>query len=146
VPQGHLDERPTYWNGSSWSADPSGAVPVIPGAGRSILPAQVRWDGRQFIAVTKEGDWWGDTLYVDVAATAQGPWRIVYAGEVVPICDDCITYFASFVPSPASETGFVVGISNNTWEGSRSPNYGSTFMTLGTLPDPACGRVVGQHR
>ena len=72
-----------YWNGSAWVADAAAAVPVIPRENRLVNPTQVTFDGRQFVAVTKEGDWWGDTIYLDVAPSAQGPWR-TYSTIAVP--------------------------------------------------------------
>ncbi|MDJ0771591.1 MAG: hypothetical protein QNJ12_22590 [Ilumatobacter sp.] len=130
VPVGRLDEPPTYWNGSSWSAKSTEAVPVMTDFKRSINPAEIHWNGERFIAVTKVGDWWGRTVHIDASPTAHGPWRAVDELAVTPVCDRCNTYFASLVPSPASETGFVIGISNNTWDGAHSPHYAPTFLSL----------------
>jgi hypothetical protein len=139
VPVGRLDEAPTYWNGSSWSSEATDAVPVMPDLERSINPAEIHWNGEQFIAVTKVGDWWGRTIHVDAAPTAHGPWRPVDELAVTPVCDGCNTYFASLVPSPASETGFVVGISNNTWDGAHSSHYAPTFLSVDSLDEVSQG-------
>jgi hypothetical protein len=133
VPVGRLDQAPTYWNGSTWSVGSAEAVPVMIGVDRSINPAQIRWDGERFIAVTKVGDWWGRTINVDAAPTAHGPWRAVDELTVSPVCDGCNTYFASLVPAPATGTGFVVGISNNRWDGSHSSHYAPTFLVVDAL-------------
>lgn len=145
VPLGRLDEAPTYWNGSSWSAQPADATPVMD-LGRSINPAQIRWNGQQFVAVTKVGDWWGRTIHVDTSPNAYGPWRAVEELPVAPVCDGCNTYFASLVPVPASESGFVVGISNNTWDGAHSSHYAPTFLSVGALDELSGGGAPTQPR
>ena len=139
VPVGRLDQAPTYWSGSSWSVDPADAIPVMADLERSINPAEIHWNGESFIAVTKVGDWWGRTIHIDVAPTAYGPWRAVDALVVTPVCDRCNTYFASFVPSPASESGFVVGLSNTTWDGAHSSHYAPTFLSVEALHEVSSG-------
>ena len=74
VPLGHLDDPLRYWDGRAWETDPSAAVAVLPTAGRSINPAQIQRVGGVFVAVTKQGDWFGDTITVDQAPSAHGPW------------------------------------------------------------------------
>ena len=68
-------------------------------------------DGR-WIAVTKEGDWWGDTVYLDRAPVADRP---VDDGGDGPARNrsgrDHNTYFASLVPGAGGDV--VVGLSNN---------------------------------
>jgi hypothetical protein len=130
VPRGRLDLQPSYWNGTSWGADRSAAVPVIPNWGRAVNAAQVRFDGSRFVAVTKEGDWWGDTIYLDVASSAQGPWRTYAAIPVRARCADCNTYFASFVPRPAADRSMVIGLSNNTFTGPFTGYYSPSFFTV----------------
>lgn len=132
VARGHLDDRPTYWDGTTWQTDPNAAVPVIPRTGRAVNATQVRWDGRRFIAITKEGDWWGSTVYVDAARNAQGPWTTIRTYRVEPICADCNTYFASFVPTDHTARSMTVAISNNRWDGAASNSYRPTFLDLST--------------
>lgn len=136
VARGHLDDRPTYWDGEQWQTDPSAAVPVIPSNGRAVNPAQVQWDGSRFVAVTKVGDWWGDSIVLDVAGSAQGPWRTVSTVRVDTKCDSCNTYFASFVPTGSSHTTPVVAISNNSWVDPLSRFYVPSFLTV-TAPQPS---------
>jgi hypothetical protein len=134
VPRGRLDATPSYWNGSSWGSNAAAAVPVIPNWGRAVNPAQVRFDGRRFIAVTKEGDWWGDTIYLDVAPAAQGPWHTYATIPVASRCDDCNTYFTSFVPRPAADRAMVVSLSNNTFTGPFRGSYSPSFFTVPAAP------------
>ncbi|MGH9133009.1 MAG: hypothetical protein ACRDZZ_03670 [Ilumatobacteraceae bacterium] len=129
VPRGHLEAAPQYWDGSSWTSDAHRAVPVIPRGDRLVNPTQVMFDGYQFVAVTKEGDWWGDTIYLDVAPAAEGPW-ITYATIDVPSeCSICNTYFASFVPWRAADGALIVGLSRNTFEGVFTGLYSPRFLT-----------------
>ena len=104
-------------------------MPVIPRENRLVNPTQVMFDGRQFVAVTKEGDWWGNTIYLDVAPTAQGPWR-TYSTIAVPTeCSICNTYFASIVPWRATDGALVLGLSRNTFEGILTGMYSPRFLT-----------------
>jgi hypothetical protein len=134
VRRGHLDDRPTYWNGTSWIADATAAVAVLPRDGRSINPAQVRWTGRQFVAVTKVGDWFGDTIYVDTAPAATGPWTTVSTLPTAPLCAGCNTYFASLVAGSGNPATLTIGISNNTWDGQVSGWYHPALISI---PMPA---------
>ena len=70
---------------------------------RLVNPTQVMFDGHQFVAVTKEGDWWGNTIYLDVAPTAQGPWHTYWTIAAPTECSICNTYFASIVPWRATQ-------------------------------------------
>jgi hypothetical protein len=137
---GHLDDRPTYWNGTSWTADASTAVPVLPRDGRPINPAQVRWTGRQFVAVTKVGDWFGDTIYIDTALSAHGPWTTISTLKTGALCRDCDTYFASLVAWGGQAGPLTIGISNNTWDGKESRWYHPTVVSI-NYPSPASGRL-----
>ena len=129
VPRGRFDVALEYWNGSSWVADSTAAVPVIPRENRLVNPTQVMFDGHQFVAVTKEGDWWGNTIYLDVAPSAQGPWH-TYSTIAVPAeCSICNTYFASIVPWRASNGSLVLGLSRNTFEGILTGLYSPRFLT-----------------
>jgi hypothetical protein len=130
VPRGRLDAQPSYWNGASWGTNRADAVPVIPNLGRAVNPAQIRFDGSRFLAVTKEGDWWGNTIYLDVAPAAQGPWRTYASIPVRTRCADCNTYFASFVPRPATDRSMVIGLSNNTFTGPFTGLYSPSFFTV----------------
>jgi hypothetical protein len=130
VAKGAFATRPEYWNGRGWTADAGAAVPVIPREGRSINPTQVMFDGRRFVAVTKEGDWWGTAVYIDTAPAAQGPWTTRTVLRAQPLCADCTTYFASFVPYREGTDRLIVGLSNNTWDGSPGRYYRPTFFSV----------------
>lgn len=136
VPRGAFSETPQYWDGVTWGDDGAAAVPVIPTEGRPVNPTQVaRWNGR-FVAVTKVGDWWGDTVVLDVAPEASGPWTTYDTVEVAPECDRCNTYFASIVPYGADESSFVIGLSSNAWSGELTEHYTPTFLRV---PAPSRG-------
>jgi hypothetical protein len=128
VPRGRFDVALEYWNGSAWVPDAAAAVPVIPRESRPVNPTQVMFDGQQFIAVTKEGDWWGDTIYLDVAPAAQGPWRTYSTIAVPTACSICNTYFASIVPWPDADGSLIVGLSRNTFEGVLTGLYSPRFF------------------
>ena len=135
VPRGEFDARPAYWNGSAWAIDPAEAVPVIPTDGRPVNPTQVVVSDGRFVAVTKVGDWWGETIVLDVSPAAEGPWHTYETITVEPSCERvCNTYFASVVPYGADESSFVVGLSHNTFPGDDLSRYAPTFLRV---PTPA---------
>lgn len=130
VPRSDFEALPDYWDGTGWTAEESDAAPVIPREGRAVNPSQITLFEGRFVAVTKVGDWWGDTIYLDVAAVAEGPWHTYATVTVAPGDDDGNTYFASIVPYGADETSFVVGISRNTWSGDDPDHYSPMFIRI----------------
>jgi hypothetical protein len=132
VPKGQVLQTPTYWDGTTWQLDASRARAVIPTTGRSVNPSQVRWTGSEFVAVTKVGDWFGTTVFLDRAPAAQGPWTTYARVRVNPKCDPnvCNTYFASWVPFNVSGGQWMIGLSNNRWDGRISEINRPTFLTV----------------
>ena len=124
-----------YWTGDGWSRNSRSAVNVAPltgpgGEARTINPMQIERDGDRWIAVTKVGDWWGDSVYFDVADTPVGPWTTT---AVFPVAtqgdpDDFASYFVSFVPS--DDSGHTIAVSNNRWDGDFSDIYHPAFTTM----------------
>jgi hypothetical protein len=138
VPLGQLFAAPSYWDGNSWQPHPARAAAVMPTEGRAINPSQVRYDGDEFVAVTKVDDWFGATVYLDRAPSAQGPWTNYAQVPVSPKCRTaCNTYFASWIPSTATDSRAsnrtVVGLSHNRWDGIVTTVNRPTFFTV---PDP----------
>jgi hypothetical protein len=132
VPKGRVLTAPTYWDGTTWQADASRAIAVMPTTSRSVNPSQIRWTGTEFVAVTKAGDWFGTTIYLDRAPSAQGPWTNYARVRANPKCapDTCNTYFASWVPPNVTGGAFVVGLSHNRWDGALSSINRPTFFTV----------------
>jgi hypothetical protein len=156
---GHdLDRAPEYWDGRDWVADPAAAADVAPHTGpdgerRTVNPSQVRRFSDAWLAVTKEGDWWGSTIYLDTAPAPAGPWTTgaTLAAEPLGPTDTFNTYFASFGPS--SGDSIVVGVSNNRWDGRQSDAYRPTFRDVplrlwGAEPesDPSPSRSARRRR
>lgn len=132
VPRGRVLDVPQYWDGTTWQADPARAAPVMPTGWRKINPTQVVWTGSEFLAVTKEGDWFGNTIYLDRAPTATGPWT-TYARVPAPLkCErtTCNNYFASWIPSNGVDGPLVVGLSHNRWDGQLSDINRPTFSYM----------------
>jgi hypothetical protein len=135
VPRGRLGATPTYWNGVRWSARARSAVNVAPrrgprGEARDVNPMQVAQVGRCWIAVTKVGDWFGDSIYLDRAPSPAGPWRTAAVIPARPLGPTSThnTYFASLVgPSAGAQT---IGLSNNRWDGALSGAYRPTFRAV----------------
>ena len=138
-----------YWDGTAWSRDPETAANVAPrrapdGASRSVNPSQVTRAGGACIAITKEGDWWGDRIYVDVADLPTGPFRTVAVIDADEQDPELNNYFAGVVASRNDE--LVVGLSHNRWDGHRSDVYRPTFesVSLAALlagPQPSTHRI-----
>jgi hypothetical protein len=136
----HDLKRPIeYWNGTSWVANPAAAANIVPtaapdGTPRAINPTQfAHLDGR-WISVTKEGDWWGSTIYVDVAAQPTGPWTTVAMVDATAHVDEENTYFASIIAADGDGRGVLIGLSHNRWDGVRTSHYRPTFQTIRVPP------------
>jgi hypothetical protein len=130
-----------YWNGTSWVADPAAAINIVPtaapdGTPRAINPTQfAHFDGR-WIAVTKEGDWWGSTIYVDIAARPTGPWTTAAMVDATAHDNQENTYFASIIAADGDGKGVLIGLSHNRWDGARTRHYRPTFQTIPLPPSP----------
>ena len=108
---------------------------MIETAGRRINANQIEWTGGGFVSVNKEGDWWGDTIVLDVAPNAEGPWHTYETITVEPECERvCNTYFASVVAYGADQTSIMIGLSANVWSGDDLDHYTPTFFRV---PAPA---------
>ena len=113
VPVGHFDVQPEYWNGSQWVAQATAAKPVL--THPIANPMSVQWFGDVWVSVTKAGDWWGNTVFVDVAAQPQGPWTTVQSIPVLGFrkcTQGCANYSAFLMPWLDTSGQMVVGISN----------------------------------
>ena len=73
VPKGEFSTTPEYWAGGEWSGNRGDAVAVMH-RGVAANPMQVRNMGGTFVSVTKIDDWFGLTVYVDIASSPAGPW------------------------------------------------------------------------
>lgn len=140
VPRGQLFDPPQYWNGSTWTSDPAAAAPVIEQSGRFANPTQFLFHNNHWMAVTKIDDWWGKTVVVERARRPTGPFEEVRRFTPPVKCEDCNTYFASWVvdavdsgrPSTAPLT---ISLSNNRWDGAASAFYRPTFFSVASPPD-----------
>jgi hypothetical protein len=138
VPLGEVHTTPTYWDGANWTPDAARAVDIAPkvgpdGTGRTINPMQViHVDGR-WLAVTKEGDWWGSRVYLDEAPGPAGPWSTVALTSPRPLGRPKLfnTYFAQL--AAGIDGRLVLGISNNRWDGRRTTGYRPTFQDLAAV-------------
>jgi hypothetical protein len=133
VPLGHLEATPRYWNGATWTADRTTAVPVMT-RGNSANAMQVRRFGSRFVAVTKIDDWWGDTVAVDVAASPTGPWTTVTSFDPGKVCAECNTYAPHILPWADTDGSLILSISNNAFdmgEAEANPTlYRPSFVRL----------------
>jgi hypothetical protein len=144
VPRGYLEATPTYWDGHTWTSNPDRAANVAPlvgpkGERRTVNPMQVTYTGACWLSVTKVADWWGEHLYLDSARSPVGPWHTSAVRSVKPLgpASAYNTYFASFLWRSGSS--YVVGLSNNRWDGSPTSAYRPTFTSLPTTAWDPCG-------
>ena len=113
VPVGHFDVQPQYWNGTVWVDQANAAKAVL--THPISNPMSVQWFGDVWVSVTKAGDWWGSTVFVDVAAQPQGPWTTVQSIPVLgsrKCTQGCANYSASLMPWLDTNGQMVVGLSN----------------------------------
>ncbi|HUF97714.1 MAG TPA: hypothetical protein VMM60_06250 [Ilumatobacter sp.] len=138
VPKGHPLSPLQYWNGAGWGADPAAAAPVVTTNGRRINADQFVAAGNRFWSVNKEGDWWGDTVYLSWSRSPTGPFTVYRQLATQPKCEVCTTYFATWIPptavdGPPGELAFA--LSNNQWDGG-SPyiHYRPSFRRVAVPP------------
>lgn len=122
-----------YWDGRRWAPDAEAAANVVPrraadGRPRNVNPSQVTRIGTQWVAVTKDADWWGDTIYLDVASSPTGPFRAATVLDTAVANPDANNYSANIVATSTSE--LVVGLSHNRWDGQRSDVYRPTLISV----------------
>ena len=142
VPLGHFEAVPQYWNGSDWSPNAGAAVPVLTRGAAN--PMSVQWFGNVFVSVTKADDWWGSVIYIDKAASPQGPWQTAQTINVVGDrkCDVCGNYSAFLMPWLDSHGKMTIGLSNGAdftvWL-ANAALYRPTFYSapVPTLTPPA---------
>lgn len=133
VPKGRFWEPMQYWTGVSWSSNPSSARPVMTRG--KANPMDVRHFGSWFVNVTKVDDWWGTTIYVDKAATAEGPWTPYTSMWIVDKrkCSSCGIYHAQFLPTVGPSGEMILSWSNggpfNLWQANASL-YRPSFVSI----------------
>jgi hypothetical protein len=86
--------------------------------------------GNRWISVTKDWDWFGTAITIDVAARPQGPFTTVRTIATPAKCDACNTYFPSLLPFPASDGSWIMGLSNNVFGALDLARYHPTFFAL----------------
>lgn len=121
-----------YWAGNGWVTDPSAAVSVFGkvDTGNDINPVEVTFDGSKFVAISKPGDWFGDTVAIYTSTSATGPWTKVASVTATTKCDpaSCDTYWASLMPWRDAAGNLVWALSHNKWEGGITPVYRPTMQ------------------
>ncbi len=133
VPLGKLGATPSYWNGTGWTLNAKVAKPVVSKAttGFANNPGQVLFDGRRFLLIEKEGDWFGSKVIVQSAPTAIGPWKTITTVSPASRCGtSCNTYFASWVPWRNTDGRMIFGLSHNRWDGQPSSYYRPTSHAI----------------
>lgn len=134
VPRGDLWAPHEYWDGSRWQGDPGRAAALTGLAAQRVNASQFRAVGNRFWVVDKEGDWWGNTIFVYVSEGPAGPFRQIAAVPEPRKCAECNTFFADWVPAEAVGAGrgtLVYSLSHNRWDGEPSAQYRPSFHSIG---------------
>ncbi len=131
VPLGRLLDKPTYWNGKTWTSDPTKASAIVTRRQTAdyVNPAQVIWDGSSFRMVIKTGDWWGRKVMFFRGPTAHGPWTqtAIIPAPLKCSAKTCDSYFASWVPWRDASGRMMWGLSHNRWDGHWTSYYRPAF-------------------
>jgi len=130
VPSGQLGAPYQYWDGTTWQADPTRAAALGGLAATRVNASQFSFTGNRWFVVNKEGDWWGDTIYVHWSDRPTGPFQLVASIPEPRKCPECNTFFADFVPPRAvarPDGTLVFGLAHNRWDGTVSAWYRPTF-------------------
>lgn len=152
IPRGRPESPRAFWDGSGWTTDHTGAVPVVDArlvySGNN--PAQIRFDGTRFVLVEKRDDWFGTTVEFAWSASPTGPFRHVTTVAQPLRCDaaTCNSYFAAWLPW-TDEGRLIWSISHNRWDGSQTAthleHYRPTFHSIelaAARPSPSAARRV----
>lgn len=129
VDKGQFRGTYKYWDGDSWTTDAGSSRPVMDGRpSRQINPPSVRRFGDVYVNASKEGDWWGTRLFIDVAARPQGPWTQVRAIALPAEHGSDTTYGASIMPwlDPANGK-MVIAHANFVWKPARAWRNGRLY-------------------
>lgn len=130
VPRGRFEQPLQYWNGASWTSNRATAANIVP-TGRLVSASQFyRTAPGKYVAITKVGDWFGETIEIDVASSPQGPFRTVRTIATGRRCPDCNTYFPSKLPYDAANGEWIIGLSNNRFSTTSLTHYDPTFFTI----------------
>ena len=116
VPRGRFESRPQYFSHGRWVDDRSLASPLSYAGQRNVNPVSVQYLDGEFVSASKEGDWWGTTIYIDRATNPAGPWTTT--AKLLPSerCGTCNTYFASLMPWLDDRGALVLALSSNAWD------------------------------
>ena len=76
VPRGRLLATPTYWNGETWTTDPSTAISVL-SHGTYACRLYVFRHGTRWLATAKEDEFYGTDVLLFEAPKPTGPWSII---------------------------------------------------------------------
>ncbi len=130
IPKGRFDLPLSYWDGSGWVANPASAANIAP-PGRLVSASQIyRTAPGKYVAITKVGDWFGETIEIDIASAPQGPFRTVRTIATGRRCSDCNTYFPSKLPYNATNGQWIIGLSNNRFGPVDLSRYDPTFFSI----------------
>ena len=141
TPKGRFDQPLEYWNGAAWVGDPAAAANIVPG-GRLVSASQFyRTAPGTWVAVTKVGDWFGDTIEIDVASSPQGPYRTVRTISVPRACNTCNNYFASLLPYASSDGRWILGLSQNVFGDLDLSRYDPTFFAINRSDRARCAHL-----
>jgi hypothetical protein len=146
VPLGQLAAPPEYWSGTEWQGDAGVAGSVFDDSLGDVRPTMVEYDDGAFVAVTKPGDWYGSTVYVDRAPEPFGPWTRTDTITIAPKCapETCNTYFVSFAGK--SDGNYRLAISHNRWDGSGTAEpvvyRPSVFAVAGDVDSPTATTIA----
>lgn len=145
VPRGKVLDPPEYWDGAGWQRDPATAAPVVETAGRRVNTDQIEFTGGSFISVNKEGDWWGDTIFLSRSDHPTGPFA-VYARLNAPTkCAECTSYFATWIPPEAVDAPgdrWTIALSHFRWDAVVDAAYRPTFHEVPRSVFLAAGRTI----
>ncbi len=111
VPVGEFDRDLEYWTSTGWSDDRSARLPVLSSA--LSMPVSVQRFGDVYVAVSDEGDWFGDDVVVYTAPAPQGPWNEASRYTPETKCGDACNNYGAFVLPELQGDQVVIAQSNN---------------------------------
>lgn len=127
VPVGEFGEELEYWTSTGWSDDRSARLPVL--SSDLSMPVSVQRFGDVYVAVSDEGDWFGDDVVAYTAPAPQGPWAEALRYTPETKCDDACNNYGAFLLPELLGDQVVIAQSNNARDMTQAFSNASLYRS-----------------
>ncbi|MFK7918856.1 MAG: hypothetical protein AB8G14_12305 [Ilumatobacter sp.] len=111
VPVGAFDQELEYWTSTGWSDNRGDRLPIL--SSELSMPVSVQRFGDVYVAVSDEGDWFGDDVVIYTSAAPQGPWTEASRFTPETTCGPGCNNYGAFLMPQLEGDQIVIAHSNN---------------------------------